>query len=169
MSEDFQIDIRDYKTGEKFKMMELKTSEFNYGLAEFYAARSNREALLWSVLKWLNYSTIHGDGLLAAWHCTCGLCKRHAHGGTIQECRDCPLAKAGHLCVGWSGDESLWTKAEDAFNGWKLFSGRGEKYLEEFRTTAREFTKVLTRIYNHLYDQKIGISFKDKKIIGVKL
>lgn len=147
--------------------MTLETIEYNYGSAQFCAERSDREALLWSVLKWLNLGTIHENRLHDAWHTVCGLCHRHAD-GLFTACVKCPLALAGYKCVirGTTQERTLWLDASDAFDSWHHM--RTQKNLAEFRRQARKFTMILARIYNEIYpDQKIRIDFAGTKIVEV--
>jgi hypothetical protein len=144
--------------------MELLTTEYGYGLAKQYAERSDREALLWSVLKWLNLSTIHESELSDAWHTICGLCWRHSGGRVENSCVQCPLTLAGNRCLISSAP---WPVAQEAYEAWKHIGT--EHDLKEFRKAAREFTRVLARIYNDTYpDQKIKVDFEGMKLVSTK-
>ena len=90
--------------------MQLDTIEYNYGMAKYYSDHSNREALLWSVLKWLHFGTVHEDRLRKVWHNIDGLCWRFA--GPQLDCAECPLTKAGMKCTGVKDHESPWIEVE---------------------------------------------------------
>ncbi|MBW8002578.1 MAG: hypothetical protein FVQ80_11230 [Planctomycetes bacterium] len=146
--------------------MELHTFEYSYGLTKEYAERSDREALLWSVLKWLNLSTVDENRLRVEWHTICGLCWRHAGYISLYSCVECPLTLTGNRCLLSSAP---WPKAQDAFTAWD-HSQSSEKEFKAFRKEARSFTMILARIYNDTYpDKKIRIDFGGMKITGERL
>ena len=142
-------------------IMELETIEYDYGMAKHYAERSEREALLWSVLKWLHFSTVHESRLRGAWHVICGVCWRYA--SPKDGCVKCPLTIYGEKCT--DSDESLWRKVETAYDTWN--HGYGSKQdIKAFRVAAREFARVLVRIYNRTYEDKIKVDFGGMKIVS---
>ncbi len=151
--------------------MQLETLDYNYGMARTYAERSDREALLWSVLKWLKLGTIHENRLRDAWHTICGLCWRYA-GGKVDNCAVCPLALAGYRCYRYrgsdSGNPSPWQEASEAYDSWSHLNS--EQSFKKFRKEAQKFTMILARIYNDTYpDRKIIVDFGRKELRSVTI
>ncbi len=148
--------------------MLLDTFEYSYGMAKEHTERSEREALLWSVLKWLNLSTIEEGSLRDAWHTICGLCWRYADEHNPEgACVECPLTLIGNRCL---LSFAPWPKAQDAYEHWNNHGCDEKRGLKAFRKEARSFTMILARIYNDTYpDQKIKIDFGGMKITGERL